>query len=149
MLSPAVRYVQPIPSFTGRDETPDRSVPGAGHLSLKKRAGRTRKRRAAEAARPGIPGKETLLVGVVVHRRSSTLEVRLAQELIVQIGRSVTHADERAGSGVLHADPTHVVEASRFRQAVIARPVERHVNPATLEGGRVPARPRGGRRQEV
>src|ERR1035437_8216086 len=103
MLSPAVRYVQPVPSFTGGNETPDRSVPGEGHLSLKKRAGRKRKRRAAKAARPGIPGKETLL-DVGDHRSRPPADARRALELVVQAGRRVAEADALAGSRVQHAD---------------------------------------------
>src|SRR5664280_357988 len=140
MLSPAVRYVQPVPSFTGGNETPDRSVPGEGHLSLKKRAGSKRKRRAAKAARPGIPGKETLLD--VGDHRSSPLEVRRALELVVQVGRRVADADELAGSRVLHADPTHVVEAGLRGGTIVTGTAEREVDPAALEVGRVPVRGR-------
>src|ERR1035437_2556865 len=141
MLSPAVRYVQPVPSFTGGNETPDRSVPGEGHLSLKKRAGRKRKRRAAKAARPGIPGKETLLD--VGDQRSSPLAyARRALELVVQVGRRVADADELAGSRVLHADPTHVVEAGGSGGTIVTGTAEREVDPAALEVGRVPVRGR-------
>src|ERR1035437_8212492 len=145
MLSPAVRYVQPVPSFTGGNETPDRSVPGEGHLSLKKRTGRKRKRRAAKAARPWKMGKQTLLRDQAAcgNRRSKLqLEVRRAQELVVQVGRRVADADELAGSRVLHADPTHVVEAGGSGGTIVTGTAEREVDPAALEVGRVPVRGR-------
>src|SRR5450759_4916215 len=111
-----------------------------------------RKRRAAEAARPGKLGKETLLevgsAGGCAHsdnanlRSNPRLEVRRAQELVVQVGRRVADADELAGSRVLHADPTHVVEAGGSGETIVTGTAEREVDPAALEVGRVPVRGR-------
>src|SRR5450759_3877321 len=131
MLSPAVRYVQPVPSFMGGNAPPDRSVPGEGHLSLKKRASRKRKRRAAKAARPGIPGKETLLDAG--DHRSNPLEVRRALELVVQVGRRVADADELAGSRVLHADPTLVGKPGGSVGARVTGATKHQVDPPALE----------------
>src|SRR5664279_1445253 len=80
----------------------------------RKRTGKE-KGRAAEAARPGIPGKETLRIEReraerrAVNPGSGRRRIRLALELAIQVRSRVADADERARSRVLHADPTHVV----------------------------------------
>src|ERR1017187_8190830 len=99
-----------------------------GRIEVSRRRGifQKRKRRAAEAARPGKPGKETLREArenpaSAVNPRSRRPPVRLAQEVVVQVSRSVTDADERARSRVLHADPTHIVEAGRSEERRVGK----------------------------
>src|SRR5664279_2285104 len=96
---------------------------GIFHRRKERKAVKKEKRRAAEAARPRIPGKETLREDRKVdavsaqNRRSNRRRVRRALELVVEAGRRVAYADELARSAVLHADPALVVEARGERRA--------------------------------
>src|SRR5512140_1143098 len=98
ILSPTASYVQPAATFTGRGETPVRSVPGAGHLSEKKRTAEKKKGGRPKPPAREKPGKETLRedrenAGPAGNDRSNRRGVRLALELVVQAGSRVADAE--------------------------------------------------------